>query len=262
MENTLLSALPEDDGRVLDIPVHLIDENPANPRQNYDLEGLRVLGESLLKHQKCPIRVFVKELGRYMLIAGHRRLRAARLVGKPTLKATVESAPTSDDRLIEDQLVEQMHQTEYTSVEQTEAIIAIMVARKCDFDTAVDGMDIPTCTQSKIRALISKLSKELLTRVLEKKLAFSSAYLISRVPDKGKQVELANLGLKRSALERIIDEILGNTKAENKPVTLSGEKTRSKAELKGPDKLAAARELYELLKRYIANGGSLGPSAN
>lgn len=262
VENSLLSALPEDDGRVLDIPVHLIDENPANPRQDYDLEGLRLLGESLLKHQKCPIRVFVKEIGRYMLIAGHRRLRAARMVGKPTLKATVESPPASDDQIIEDQVIEQMHHADYTVVEQTEAIIAIMQARACDFDAAVEGMDIPPSTLAKIRAILNKLNKELLGPVLAKKLPFSSAYLISRVPDAKRQIELAGLGLKRSALEALIDEITGNTKKANKPVTLTDNKTKSKTELKGPDKNASARAMIDLLKRWIAENGIPGPSAN
>jgi ParB family transcriptional regulator, chromosome partitioning protein len=242
--------------------VACIDENPNNPRQEYDLEELQSLGQSLQKHQKTPIRVYAKANGRYGLIAGHRRLRAARMVGLETLQALVEPEPSSADQVIEDQLVEQMHHTDYTVVEQTEAIIAIMQARACDFDAAVEGMDIPPSTLAKIRALLNKLSKELLARVLEKKLAFSSAYLISRVPDAGKQVELANLKLKRSSLELMIDEIIGNPKKANKPVTLTDEKSKSKAEIKGADKIASARAMIDILKRWIAERSTPVPSAN
>lgn len=240
--------------------VALIDENPNNPRQNFDLIELQALGNSLLKGQKTPIRVFEKPGGRYGLIAGHRRLRAARMVGLDKLQAIIEPEPTSADQVIQDQVVEQAHHTDYTVVEQIEAIIAIMQARNCGLDAVLEDMDITPSTTAKIRSVANKLDKSLFALVLEKKLPFSSAYLISRVPDAAKQIELANLGLKRSALEPLIDNILGNTKKANKPEFLRGR--NGKAELKGADKLAAAKELFEMLKRYIAGGGKLDPSVN
>lgn len=73
------------------IPVHLCDDSPYQPRLHYDETKLVELGTSM-KEDGQQVDVFLRKMpnGRYQIISGHRRIRAARLVGLPTIWAKVK----------------------------------------------------------------------------------------------------------------------------------------------------------------------------
>lgn len=72
------------------IPLHLIGDSPYQPRKKYDESELQLLGETLKgRGQDEPITVRVLDNGKFELIAGHRRVRAARLIGWSELDARV-----------------------------------------------------------------------------------------------------------------------------------------------------------------------------
>ncbi|WP_312184192.1 ParB/RepB/Spo0J family partition protein, partial [Massilia timonae] len=87
-------APTQDDGGVTTrrVPLHLIVDSPYQPRKKYDESELQLLGETLKgRGQDEPITVRQLDGGKYELIAGHRRVRAARLVGWSELDARVAS---------------------------------------------------------------------------------------------------------------------------------------------------------------------------
>jgi ParB family chromosome partitioning protein len=70
------------------IPLHLIVDSPYQPRKKYDETELQLLGETLKgRGQDEPITVRTLDTGKFELIAGHRRVRAARLIGWSELEA-------------------------------------------------------------------------------------------------------------------------------------------------------------------------------
>jgi ParB family chromosome partitioning protein len=72
------------------IPLHLIIDSPYQPRKKYDETELQLLGETLKgRGQDEPITVRALDTGKFELIAGHRRVRAARLIGWSELEARV-----------------------------------------------------------------------------------------------------------------------------------------------------------------------------
>jgi ParB family chromosome partitioning protein len=74
------------------IPLHLIVDSPYQPRKRYDETELQLLGETLKSRgQDEPVTVRRLSSGKYELIAGHRRTRAARLIGWSELEARVVS---------------------------------------------------------------------------------------------------------------------------------------------------------------------------
>lgn len=76
---------------VLDISVGLIDPSPYQPRIEFDEEALQGLANTLLSEgQLQPIAVRRKTDGRFELVAGERRWKAAMLTGKETLSAIVQ----------------------------------------------------------------------------------------------------------------------------------------------------------------------------
>ena len=68
-------------GRVVHLPVLSIRPNPSQPRKIFDPAGLQELAASILQYGVLqPLTVRRRESG-YELVAGERRLRAARLAG-------------------------------------------------------------------------------------------------------------------------------------------------------------------------------------
>jgi ParB family chromosome partitioning protein len=74
---------PEDaSGQALaEVPVEVIDQNPYQPRKDFDDTELKALSDSIKTHGVLQPLVVRPVGGRYQLIAGERRLRAARSAG-------------------------------------------------------------------------------------------------------------------------------------------------------------------------------------
>lgn len=91
-------------GRPLQIPVKDIDEDPAQPRQEFDAESMEELENSIRLHGvKTPvsIRPHPTEQKRWILNFGARRLRASKAVGKTTIPAFVDRSHTDYQQVIE-----------------------------------------------------------------------------------------------------------------------------------------------------------------
>lgn len=81
---------PETDRPVSDISINLIEPNRKQPRKKFDSEKLEALSESIREHGLIqPIIVIPGEQGRYTIIAGERRWRAAKKAGLFEIPAIV-----------------------------------------------------------------------------------------------------------------------------------------------------------------------------
>ena len=106
---------------VIDIELSRLDDNPYNPRLQYDEEEVRQLAASL-RHsgQISPIRVRLAK-DRYQIVYGHRRVRAARLLNLKTIRAEVSSF--SDKQMLELSLVENLHRKDLSDYEKGRALL-------------------------------------------------------------------------------------------------------------------------------------------
>src|SRR5438270_11564434 len=78
----------EDDVELREIPVELVAPNPRQPRRHFDEATLAALAESVRQRGVLqPVLVRPLPGGRYELVAGERRWRAAGLAGPETLPA-------------------------------------------------------------------------------------------------------------------------------------------------------------------------------
>ena len=80
---------------MIQLQIDQIDSNPHQPRQEFDARELQSLSESISAHGLLQPVVVRKQAGRYQLIAGERRLRAAQQAGWTEVPANVIEA---DDR--------------------------------------------------------------------------------------------------------------------------------------------------------------------
>jgi len=100
----------------MDIAVDSIDGNPFQPRSHFDEQSLEELAASIKKLGIVqPLTVRETAGGRYQLIAGERRLRAARLAGLTHVPAYIRTA--DDQAMLELALVENIQREDLDAME-------------------------------------------------------------------------------------------------------------------------------------------------
>ncbi|MEJ5340882.1 MAG: ParB/RepB/Spo0J family partition protein [Thermogutta sp.] len=98
------------------IPIDDIDRNPFQPRQEIDTEELMQLAESLSTHGLLQPIVVRRNGDRYQLVAGERRLRAARIAGWQEVPARIVQA--DDRQLAELAIVENLQRKDLNPLEK------------------------------------------------------------------------------------------------------------------------------------------------
>ena len=103
-------------GRVADVEVEHVRPNPYQPRKDFDEKALDELAASIVQLGIIqPITVRGLEHGRYEIISGERRLRAARRAGLKRIPAYVREADTEE--MLEMALVENVQREELNPIE-------------------------------------------------------------------------------------------------------------------------------------------------
>lgn len=113
-------GVDDDRTRLLDVPIDSLSPNPNQPRVHFDEETLAELAASIREIGVLQ-PVLARDLGdgRYQLVAGERRWRAARRAGLTTIPAIVRR--TDDLNSIEQALVENLHRQDLTPLEEAAA---------------------------------------------------------------------------------------------------------------------------------------------
>ncbi|MGZ9221020.1 MAG: ParB/RepB/Spo0J family partition protein [Anaerolineales bacterium] len=112
---------PSGDGSgITQVPVDLIQRNPRQPREKFDIEELENLAASIREHGVIqPLIVSPGKNGIYVLIAGERRLQASRKAGLKTVPVVIRHA--TDQQLLELALIENLQRADLNAIEEAEA---------------------------------------------------------------------------------------------------------------------------------------------
>lgn len=105
--------------RIQYIDPSLIKTNPYQPRNHFDPEKMEELSESIKKHGIIQPLVVTKEYDGYQLIAGERRLRAAKLLNMSEVPVIVRSA--SDKDKLELSIIENVQRHNLNPLEEAES---------------------------------------------------------------------------------------------------------------------------------------------
>ena len=99
------------------LPLHKVEPNPDQPRQDFDEEALQALAESISTHGVVqPLTVRAVADGYYQIIAGERRWRAARLAGLTEIPVVIMEA--DDKTTMELALIENLQRQDLNPVEE------------------------------------------------------------------------------------------------------------------------------------------------
>ena len=151
--------------RVLTLRVEDIRPNPYQPRQTFDDEGLRELASSIRRHGILqPLTVRPAAGGKWELVAGERRLRAAKLAGLERVPCIRREADDRDAALLA--LVENLQRRDLHYLEEAAAIAShIRQTGITQEEAAAQLGRSPSALANKLRLLrLSPACRELLVQ--------------------------------------------------------------------------------------------------
>jgi ParB family transcriptional regulator, chromosome partitioning protein len=128
MGRGLAAILPESSAggpELRELPVEQIEPNPEQPRGSFDANALEALVGSIAAAGLLqPLIVRPLEEGRYELVAGERRWRAAQKAGLDRVPAVIRSSP--EDERLQAALIENMVREDLNPVEEARACASLV----------------------------------------------------------------------------------------------------------------------------------------
>jgi ParB family chromosome partitioning protein len=241
----LAAILPEtqvSDETLHHLPLDLLAPNPDQPRRDFGETELAELADSIRAHGVLqPVLVRPLPGGRYELLAGERRLRAARIAGLERIPAVVRAA--AEDERLELAMIENMARQDLNPVEAARACALLVDQFGLTKDEVGRRVGRSRVAISNLVRLL-ELPDEVL-RMLEKgELSEGHGRALLQTPDHHARRRFAREALDRSLSVRQT-EALARGAAGNRPPR------RRRARLQSADAIEAAREAEDLLMNVL-----------
>lgn len=189
-----------------EIATNLVEPNPYQPRTSFDESGLAELAASI-RSSGVVQPILVRPLaGRFQLIAGERRWRAARLVGFDRIPALVRDIP--DEKMLETSLVENLQREDLNPIEQARAYQALMRQANLTQDQAAERTGKDRTTVANLLRLL-RLPDFVQEAVLKGRLSGGHARALIALEDRPQLLRQVferalNRGLSVRAVERLV----------------------------------------------------------
>jgi ParB family chromosome partitioning protein len=221
-----------------EIDINLVDANPFQPRTIFDQEALDELTTSIKEIGVIqPITVRDMENGRYQLITGERRLRAARMAGITHIPAYIRTA--NDQGMLEMALVENIQREDLNAVDI--AISYQRLVEECNLTQEDLSLRV-----GKKRATVSnylrllKLPAEIQIGIRDNRITMGHARTLVTIEDPKDQLRLFYLVIEKDLSVRKAEELA--RKLDQGLLRKAGEKARQKEVL----------QPYETLKNQLS----------
>ncbi len=233
---------------IKNVDVHLIDTNLEQPRKEFDEEKLKELAASIKRHGMVQPIIVRKNGGRFVIIAGERRFRAAHIAGLTSVPVIVKNL--EDDESMEIALIENIQRENLNPVEEAMAIRFLMHRHDLTQQEVAErlGKSRPAIANA-IRLL--NLPDGVLTLLRQGKLQAGHARALVAVKDEAVMIQLAGKIVKEDMSVRETEQAV---KAINEPQD-TVEKPKKTASKKSPAILAATRRFREKLNTKVTING-------
>lgn len=204
--------------KVVKIDIEQIFPNPYQPRKNFDEEALRDLAASIAQYGVLqPLLVAPAEDGRYMLIAGERRLRASRMAKLQEVPVIISEY--TSQQIAEIALIENLQREDLHFLEEAEGYEQLMKQFKLTQEAMAARVGKKQSTiANKLRLL--RLSDRVRKILVEGDLSERHARALLKLDDEEKQVQVLTAvidnGYSVRQTENFVDKLLENKKQDRK----------------------------------------------
>lgn len=239
------ASAPKHTSAGVELPLEEIEPNPYQPRTTFDAESIAELADSIRSIGIVqPITVRKTAEGRYQIISGERRFRAAKLAGLKTVPAYVKEA--DDSGMLEMAIVENIQRENLDAVETALSFRRLM--EECGFtqEQMADRVGKKRATVANYLRLLS-LPVEIQKALKVDRISVGHAKALLSLPDEESQMEMCTRCVAGDwsvrKLEKMVRDRLVNTGKEEQ-----------KAQKELPDEYY---RVLELVGKYFRNDISL-----
>ena len=235
----LIPDLPDDqeDDRqsVLQVPIDRISANPYQPRQSFDQARLDELARSILEKGVIQPVTVRRKNGKeeYELIAGERRLRAARQTGYQTIPAIV-MAVSSPEEMMELSLIENIQRDDLNPIHEARAYLRLQEECHLTQEEVATRVGKNRATVANTLRLL-KLPPDVQKSLLADEISMGHARALLGLENRAKQADMCRQIVKKGLSVRKVEEL----------VRKSFEEKRESAPSRKPHDLAAAESIMQ-----------------
>jgi len=227
-----------------EVALDRIQQNPFQPRKNFDSDDLASLSASVKTHGILQPLV-VRQVGeQFQLIAGERRLRAAKEAGLQSVPVRV--VDFNDQEVLEAALMENIQRADLNPIEKAQGFKDYLDRFHENHDNLAKRLGLARSTITNLVGLLD-LAQEVQDGLRVNQITEGHAKILKGIKNREKQVELFKkivaMGLSVKALETML--------REEKEAAASSATETPKAET--PDnKTAHVRSLEDELRQRLA----------
>ncbi|WP_251712953.1 ParB/RepB/Spo0J family partition protein [Lactococcus ileimucosae] len=203
--------------KIYQLNIEEISKNPYQPRKNFDSDKLRELAQSIKVNGVLqPIIVRKSSLFGYELLAGERRLRAAKLANLNKIPAIIRMY--SDDDMMILSILENIQRDDMSPLDEAKSIRKIIDKSSMTHDEVAKYLGKSRSYISNLLRIL-KLPHSILLLLGDKKISLAHARTLLAEENEEKQVLLAQKVVKEKLNVRQLEDIIyrkSNKKINNK----------------------------------------------
>lgn len=171
-----------------EVPLEAIQENPFQPRKSFDDDELASLSDSIRTHGILQPLVVRQVDGHFQLIAGERRLRAAKSAGLAAVPVRV--VDFNDQQVLEAALVENIQRTDLNPIEKAQGFKDYLDRFSMTHDKLAIRLGLARSTITNLVSLLD-LHPEVQSLVRSGQLTTGHAKILKGITDPERQLHLS-----------------------------------------------------------------------
>ncbi len=229
-------------GATTQLTVEQIEQNPFQPRKTFDDDDLSALRDSIKNHGVLQPLV-VRQVGdRFQLVAGERRLRAARSAGLASVPVTV--VDFNDQQVLEAALVENIQRTDLNPIEKAQGFKDYLTRFQMTHEQLAHRIGLARPTITNLVALL-ELPEELQNAIRVGQMSTGHAKVLKGIADPERQIALCREIIARGLSVHATEALVKQPPVEEKEVREPSERTR-------PEKTAHVQSIEDELRQKLA----------
>jgi len=215
LEALIPKAEQKEKGLVIEMDVESLTPNLFQPRKNFDKEKMEELKGSIKKHGMIQPIIVRKMANGYEIVAGERRLKAAKEIGLKKIPVIIKSI--NNEKSLEIALVENIQREDLNPVEQANAFKRLVDEFNLTQQELAEATGKSrTLVTNTIRLL--KLNPEIQKNISEGKISFGHAKLLLSIEDEEVQKAVCDRIIASDLSVRDTEHLIKNIeKVQKKP---------------------------------------------
>ncbi len=228
------------------VPIDRIQENPFQPRKVFDTDELDGLSESIKEHGLLQPLVVRQVGGQFQLVAGERRLRAAKGAGKSEVPVVV--VDFNDRQSFEAALAENIQRADLNPIEKAQGFKQYLDQFGVIQEELAARLGVDRTTVSNLIGLLD-LAPEVQDAVRQKQITLGHAKVLKGVKDRERQVSLCKeiilKGHSVHATETLLKQPKPDDSGSSRPGTNGSTRT-------APEKTSHVQGIENELRQLLA----------